>query len=132
MTKRSLGRLKLIVRQDFLKILCASAKTKHTARKIIVCVFCQNSENPTRALTQNIQSILNGLIYAFYPIKNTPLPSSSGSNGHLRNRSDWIWILWHVISKSPGEYRLSPKFPALKRVDKYQKVINISIPNLAN
>ncbi len=30
-------------------------------QEIVVCVFCQSSENPTRTLTQNIQLILNGL-----------------------------------------------------------------------
>ena len=32
---------------------------------IVVCIFCQNRENPMHMLTQNIQSILNGLSWGY-------------------------------------------------------------------
>ena len=47
-------------------------------QEILVCVFCQNRENPTRALTQNIQSILNGLKESVYPSTNLSFPRPVG------------------------------------------------------
>ena len=66
------GRLKLIVcfASGFFQKSYARVRKQNTKHeklrsfygKLLCVFFCQNKENPMRALTQNIQSILNGLI----------------------------------------------------------------------